>query len=83
MTKINIDLSQLESNIAAFDEQLPILLKDNYGRYAVGRKGQKFVCFDNYTDALHHGYDSYGVDDGFLVREVLPKQKLHMITRLG
>jgi len=48
MAKTNNYLSQLERNIAEFNKQLPELLKENYGKHAVGREGEKFVCFNNY-----------------------------------
>lgn len=82
MTKTNNYSSQLERNIATFNEQLPELLKNNEEKYAVGSEGDDFNCFDNYVDALQHGYDSYGVNKEFLVREVLKSQRIHTITRL-
>ena len=72
----------VEENLAAFREALPELLKDanNRGKFAVGRAGEQFSCWDTYRDALKQGYEKYGLSS-FVVQEVLEKPRIHFITR--
>lgn len=72
----------LEENVAAFNEVLPGLLEDilNKGKFAVGRKGERFTCWDTYGDALKYGYNTYGLKS-FVVQEVLPTPRIQIITR--
>ena len=60
----------LEENLKAFEEQLPRLLETNEGRYAVGRVGDEFSCWDTYNDAIQDGYKKYGLNP-FIVKQVL------------
>lgn len=59
----------IEANQRAFQEQLPKLLEESEGRFAVGRVGHKFTCWDTYNDAIQYGYLQYGLDH-FLVKQV-------------
>jgi hypothetical protein len=61
--------SELEKSLVAFKEQLPNLLAENEGRWAVGRAGDKFSCWDTYNDALQHAYNTYEPGQ-FIVQKV-------------
>ncbi len=52
---------ELEANLRAYTEQLPKLLETNEGRFAVGRVGDEFSCWDTYNDAAQYGYKKYGL----------------------
>ena len=60
----------MEANQTAFKEQLQRLLETDEGRFAVGRVGDKFSCWDTYADAVQHGYHEYGLKP-FLVKRVI------------
>ena len=60
---------ELEDNLRAFEEQLPKLLETDEGRFAVGRVGNEFSCWDTYSDAVQRGYQQYGLKP-FLVQRV-------------
>ena len=59
----------LEENLKFFEEKLPELLETDEGRFAVGRVGDKFTCWDTYGDAIQYGYERYGLNP-FLVKQV-------------
>jgi len=59
----------LGANLKAFEEQLPKLLEENCGRFAVGIAGDKFTCWDTYPDAIQDGYKKYELNP-FLVKKV-------------
>ena len=60
----------LEDNLRAFKEQLPKLLETNEGRFAVGRVGDEFSCWDTYADAIQYAYQRYELKP-FIVKQVL------------
>ena len=74
--------SDLENNLRAFEEALPDLLGKNEGRFAVGKSGDEFKCWDTYTDALQKGYFKYGLDS-FIVKRVERIETIHAIYQLG
>jgi hypothetical protein len=59
----------LEENLKFFEEKLPGLLETDEGRFAVGRAGDNFTCWDTYGDAIQYGYERYGLNP-FLVKQV-------------
>lgn len=61
---------EFEKNVVAFERQLPRLLETDEGRWAVGRAGDEFSCWDSYRDALQHGYNKYALNQ-FIVKRVL------------
>jgi len=72
--------SELEANMEAFQEQLPKLLLTDEGRYAVGRVGDDFSCWDTYGDALQAGYDKYS-PKSFVVCQVIRVVEPLIFTR--
>ena len=66
-------MSELEDNLKAFEEQLPRLLRENEGRFAVGRVGDEFSCWDTYADALQHGYQKYDLEPFFIQQVLRPE----------
>ena len=58
--------NELELNTRAFYEQLPTLLAGNQGRFAVGRAGDTFECWDTRNDAEQRGYQKYQ-DKSFII----------------
>ena len=66
---MNIENCSVFKNYLAFREQLHKLLPENEGRYAVGKDGDSFECFDSYRDALERGYQKYGLGS-FVVQPV-------------
>jgi len=54
-----------DRNYNAFLKALPALLVGNEGRWAVGRAGDEFTCWDIYSDALQSGYAKYGLNTLF------------------
>ena len=60
----------INKNLGAFEEALPSLLESgNLGKYANGRKGEKFECFNTYEDAIRSGYERFGARS-FIVRRI-------------
>lgn len=58
----------------------PSLLSRNKGRFAVGRVGDNFSCWDTYRDAVEYGYNKYGLDR-FVVCPILDIAIPQIITR--
>lgn len=67
-------MNDLEENLRAYKEQLPRLLESNAGRFAVGRVGDEFSCWDTYADAIQCGYQKYELKP-FIVQQVLRFEK--------
>ena len=59
----------LEENLKAFREKLPELLEANEGKWAVGKAGDRFSCWDTYADAVQQGYKKYGLNP-FLAKRI-------------
>jgi hypothetical protein len=62
-------MNDLEENLKAFEVQLPRLLGTDKGRFAVGRVGDEFSCWDTFGDAYQYGCKIYGLKP-FLVKMV-------------
>ena len=60
-----------ERNVRAFEEALPGILIENEGRFAVGSADDGFTCWNTYGDALQRGYETYGVNEGFIVQQII------------
>jgi hypothetical protein len=49
-------MGELEDNLKAFNKQLPRLLERDEGRFAAGRLGDEFKCWDTYNNAIPYAY---------------------------
>lgn len=70
----------LEENLVAFKKELPTLLKENNGRFAVGNSIKGFTCWDTYGDASQYGNMTYSPQN-FLIKEVTPIDQVKYFTR--
>ncbi len=63
--------SEFERHKRAFREQLPDLIgQGKEGKWAFGRAGDTFECWDTYEDALTRAYKMYGTEQRFFVHKV-------------
>jgi hypothetical protein len=74
-------MDELEKNLKYFKEQLPKLLETDVGRFAVGRSGDDFSCWDTYPDAIQWGYQKYGLKP-FIVKQVVRFERPEFINYL-
>lgn len=76
-------MSEVEKNFRAYQEQLTSLLADgNEGKYAVGRAGIQFTCWDTYSDANKIGHLLFG-RESFLIQKVTRTPEVKILTRLS
>ena len=72
MTKENT----LDAHLKAFRAVLPLLLEKYHGKYAVGREGDEFTCWDTRCDAEQYGYMRYGINKPFIIMPVLSSDEI-------
>jgi hypothetical protein len=72
----------LETEIAAFNQKLPELLKQHSGRVALFKETDLIGVFDNEHAAIEHGAGMYGLSP-FLVRRVQVQQESLKIPALA
>lgn len=63
----------LEQEISFFEERLPELLKKYEGQFALVKDG-KLDVFKTEQEAIDKGFEKYGAEGGFLVRQILREQ---------
>jgi len=63
--------SQVDSNYEAFKKQLPELLKDKHGKFALMRDGKIVDFFDTARDAFVAGQSMFEKVGEFSVQEVV------------
>ncbi len=80
MEDSNPGTTELQENFRAYEEQLPRLLVGNKGRYAVGRAGTQFTCWDTYSDANKFGYLCFG-QQSFLIQKVTEIPEVKTLSR--
>lgn len=56
---------------AAFDAQLDALRERSPGKFALVRGGEVVGTFDDFQTAYAKGLDTYGVDETFLIAEIV------------
>lgn len=61
----------LEQEQAAFEAQLDDLLKEHAGQFALFKDGRPVDFFEDHSKAYEAGLDRFGIDDVFLVGQVL------------
>ena len=69
-----------QSDIDAFERALPGLLADDHkGEFAVLKNSNVQKVLPTYEQALSWGYEQYGLDDQFFVKQVQdsPEQVVH------
>lgn len=66
-------LAEIKANFAAFQQQLPELMKAHAGKFAVLRQGKVIEVFDTLSDAAKYGARAYP-DDMFSVQEVTDRR---------
>lgn len=70
----------LEQEVQVYQDKLPEL-KDQEGKFVL-IKGDKVDVYGTYEDALKAGYDEYGVETPFLVRQIHAIEQVQFVTRL-
>jgi hypothetical protein len=65
-----MDARTIKDEQRAFDESLPLLLKDHLGQYALFHQGNPAGFFQTRDEAYRRGLEAFGLDDVFLVSEV-------------
>lgn len=68
-----------EQDVDAFYAQLPRLLEEHSGKFALMRRGDLVDIFDTFEQARTAGYDKFKLEP-FLVEHVLPaeERKAHL-----
>ena len=69
MAKVDEKDREIQRNYEAFKKQLPDLLEDHLGKFALMRGGKVVEFFDTPRDALLHGQRTFD-DNLFSVQEV-------------
>jgi hypothetical protein len=64
------EYAAIEREQEAFDRELPSMLAEHEGEFALFHGGQLIALFPIYEEAYRAGLDRYGVDATFLVSEV-------------
>lgn len=60
----------LEKELATFGRELPTLLGEAEGRFALVIGDKLVGVFDSYADAMQAGYKEAGLDRPFLVKKI-------------
>lgn len=70
----------LERELSTFQSKKSELVSRALGKFALIH-GDDVEIWDTYTDALHAGYDRYGIDEPFMVREIKEIETVHLVYR--
>jgi hypothetical protein len=70
----------LEKELATYNEKLPEL-KEHEGKFVLIHGNEVVDFFAAYEDAIKAGYQKYGVDHPFLVKQVSGTVTVQYITR--
>lgn len=65
---------QLEREQDAFNRQLPDMLSEHQGKFALFHGGKPVAFFPLYDEAYRAGLDQFGIDGTFLVSEVKERE---------
>lgn len=72
-------MTLFERNVLAYEQQLPRLLQNDEGKYALIRQAEIVGVLESEDAAMTAGYERFGASD-FLVKEVL-RSDLELIQR--
>jgi hypothetical protein len=75
-------MDPLKHEIERYEKELPALLAQGEGRFAVVHKDDPMEIVDTYDDALKVGYEKFGLEP-FLVRQISRVQKVANFTRFS
>ena len=70
----------LEKEIDAFRRQLPRLVLESQGKFALVHGEEIVGVFDTYADAVNTGYQKFKLD-AFMVKQIAAIEKAHTFTR--
>lgn len=70
----------LDQELRTFQDKKAALVSSSLGKFVL-ISGENVEVWDTYQDALQAGYDRYGVDEPFMVREVKDAESVHMVHR--
>lgn len=70
----------LERELQTYERKLPDLLV-NEGKFVLIQDEEVIDTFDSYEDALKGGYERFGVDTPFLVKQIQAVEAVQFITR--
>jgi hypothetical protein len=76
-------ISVLEREQATFSSHKADLVENHLGRFALISGDKVESIWDTYVDALQAGYDHFGLDKAFMVREIKAKDTVHLVYRGG
>ncbi|MBL8230604.1 MAG: hypothetical protein JNL98_19085 [Bryobacterales bacterium] len=71
----------LEAELATFEKLLPSLLTEQ-GKYAVIHDTGLAGTYGTYEDALKAAYSKFGVNEEFLIKQILGVEQIQFVTRL-
>ena len=74
------DSDFFKEELAAYEREKDRLVKGNEGRYVVIRGGNVAGIWDTYEDALHAGYEKFGLER-FLVKRIQGIDRIQFFTR--
>jgi hypothetical protein len=75
-----MDQNRLAKELATFEARKASLLPASDGKYALVC-GEDLSIWGTYEDALRAGYEKYGVDTPFLVKQISGLEQVHFFTR--
>jgi len=74
------DFPEHQKNLEAFEKALPKLLKEGERGYALVGPESEITCWDTWKDALQVGYDSYGLNNPFIVQEIIDPRYINNVA---
>lgn len=70
----------LEIELAAYKRELPKLLQEDVGRYALVYGDKVDSCWDTFRDAIQEGYRLFGLAP-FMVKQVQAVEPVYYLRR--
>jgi hypothetical protein len=71
---------RLAKELATYEAQKASLLPASDGKFALV-SGDELSVWETYEDALKAGYEKYGIDRPFLVKQISGIEQVHFFTR--
>ncbi|MDA8079986.1 MAG: hypothetical protein M0Z79_13755 [Nitrospiraceae bacterium] len=72
----------LEKELETFRKKLPEL-KQHEGKYALIHDAEVIDTFVSYEDAIKAGYNKFGLDEPFLVKQIKSFEAVQFISRFA
>ena len=74
------ELCELDREMDTFNAKRSELVANSLGKFVL-ISGDQVEIWDTYDDALHAGYEHFGIDTPFMVRQVKEVETVNLIYR--